>query len=61
MSGHIQMVDSTKAWVWGWLRPSSSLRSPDWHIRCDMAEGDLREMRRVSASIQAGVFVESTI
>ena len=26
-----------------------------------MAEGDLREMRRVSASIQAGVFVESTI
>ena len=55
------MVASTISWVWGWLRPSRSLRSPDWHIRCDMAEGDLSEMRRVSASIQAGVFVESTI
>ena len=55
------MIDSTIPWVWGWLRPSISLRSPDWHIRCDMAEGDLSEMRRVSASIQASVIVESTI
>ena len=55
------MIDSTIPWVWGWLRPSRSLRSPDWHIRCDMAEGDLSEMRRVSASIQASVIVESTI
>ena len=27
----------------------------------DMAEGDLNEMRRVSAGIHAGVIVESTI
>ena len=56
-----EMIGSTSSWVWGWPRPSRSLRSADCHILCDMAEGDLNEMRRVSASIQAGALVESTI